>query len=390
MTIWRQPPVWSPLDLRAILAGVRAAWLGGGARARSVLEGLLREKYSPAELYLTDSGTSALTLALLVVRAATRAPVALPAYCCYDVATAADGAEIPFFLYDVDPRTLSPDFESLRETFKAGARSAVVAHLFGVPADLARVQEVAAPYQALVIEDAAQGSGCDYRGNPAGSLGALGVLSFGRGKGVTGGSGGALLLNDGRLAEALKQRQWRGIDLDRSPRGGVGALVRILAQWLLARPGWYAAPAALPFLQLGETIYRNPHPISGMIAFAAGVLTRTLVLAPGEIDARRRRASVLGERGHQGLQTWPIPDGWTAGWLRYPVVLPDTATTSLSHDLVVDGVARGYPLSLAVLGGFGGRRLNPSTGFPGASRLADRLVTVPTHRFVRGAKMPAF
>ncbi len=48
--------------------------------------------------------------------------------------------------------------------FEAGARSVVVAHLYGVPADLAAVQALAAEFGAILIEDAAQGSGCEWRG----------------------------------------------------------------------------------------------------------------------------------------------------------------------------------------------------------------------------------
>ncbi len=120
VSLFRQLPAWSPLTLGALLSGVRAAWFTDGRRVRQSLDADLRSAYQPVGLYLTDSGTSALTLALRVAEAATHAPVALPAYCCYDVATAADGAGVPFHLYDIDPATLSPDMESLRRAFEAG------------------------------------------------------------------------------------------------------------------------------------------------------------------------------------------------------------------------------------------------------------------------------
>ena len=161
-----------------------------------------------------------MTLALEVAAAVTHAPVALPAYCCYDVATAADGAGVAFHLYDLEPETLSPDLASLRRSFDAGARSVVVAHLYGVPADLAAVRALAAEFGAIVIEDAAQGSGCEWRGRPAGAHGALGVLSFGRGKGVTGGKGGALLVNEPSL-QAAAAAAWEASTGIRTPRGSL-------------------------------------------------------------------------------------------------------------------------------------------------------------------------
>ena len=61
--------------------------------------------------------------------------VALPAFGCFDVASAAIGADVPVSLYDIDPDTLSPDPDSLSRAFSQGARVAVIAPLYGVPVD---------------------------------------------------------------------------------------------------------------------------------------------------------------------------------------------------------------------------------------------------------------
>lgn len=385
MTLFRMPPAWSPITAGAILSGVRAAWLTDGTTARRQLDEALRKLSTPKELYLTDSGTSALTMALKVVDAATHAPVALPAYCCYDIATAADGAGVAFHLYDVEPNTLSPDLASLRRAFEAGARSVVVAHLYGVPADLAAVQALASEFGALVIEDAAQGSGCEWRGKPAGAHGALGVLSFGRGKGVTGGKGGALLVNDPALLDAARAA-WHASAGPRAPRGSFKDLLLLKAQWLFGRPSLYWIPAALPFLGLGETTYHRPKPIGGISTLAAGVLNRVLPMVPAEVTRRRANAERLEVR-FGGRQ---LPAGWQAGWLRFPNVRQHTAGESLTSHNVALGVMGGYPLALSDLQGFGTRRLNREAAFPGARILAERLVTIPTHRFVRSARVPVF
>lgn len=388
MRIFRQPPAWSPLSLGALLSGFRAAWLTDGRAARQALDAALREIYAPAELLLTDSGTSALNLALQVAHRTTGAPVALPAYCCFDVATAADGAGVPFLLYDIDPGTLSPELGSLRRAFEAGARSVVVAHLYGVPVDLARVQALAGEFGALIIEDAAQGSGCEWRGKPAGAHGALGVLSFGRGKGVTGGKGGALLVNDGGL-RAAAVAVWESSTGPKEPRGSFRDLLLLKAQWLFGRPSLYWIPASLPFLGLGETTYHAAHPVSGISTLTAGVLIRTMQLVPAEVLRRRSTASDLTGSSSGPGHVDPPPE-WKAGWLRYPLVLQRTAGSVITNYHVAFGVMRGYPKSLADLEGFGIRRLNPGDEFPGARMLAERLVTLPTHRFVRGARVPAF
>jgi dTDP-4-amino-4,6-dideoxygalactose transaminase len=388
LTLFRQPPAWSPLTLRALLAGIRAAWGTGGRMARAALEADLTSSYDSRRVYLTDSGTSALTLALQVAHASTDAPVALPAYCCYDMATAADGAATPFHLYDLDPRTLGPDLDSLRRAFEAGARTVVVAHLYGLPVDLARVQALAAGWGAVVIEDAAQGSGCEWQGRPAGAHGDLGVLSFGRGKGVTGGRGGALLMNAPRLLAAA-ERAWDSASGPRSPRGSVRDLLLLVAQWLFGRPSLYWVPASFPFLGLGETVYRPSHPVGGISALAAGVLGQTRPLARQEALVRRETAIRI-QAALSAFTHFRPPEGWVAGWLRYPLVLQRTAEVTASRYYRSRGVTRGYPGSIAELPGFGARRINAQDEFGGADELVDRLITIPSHRYVRSARVPAF
>src|SRR5207237_8893759 len=141
---------------------------------------------------LTGSGTTALTAALIGVLKDRPGAVALPAYGCYDLATAADGANAPVLLYDLDPHTLAPDLPQLRDALRQGASAVVVVHFYGHPVDLGEVKRLAAERGALVIEDAAQAAGAKLDGRPVGTQSSLAVLSFGRGKGLTGGSGGAL------------------------------------------------------------------------------------------------------------------------------------------------------------------------------------------------------
>ena len=253
----RQLPVHSPLGLAALAAGARALLSpAAGLDAEAEVQRRLAERFSGAAVLRTDSGTSALRLALHALGVARTGPVALPAYCCYDIATAADGAGVPVLLYDLDPLTLGPSFPSLVAVLEAGAQAVVAVHLYGVPADLGEICRLAEQHRALVVEDAAQGAGMSWEGRPAGATGSLGVLSFGRGKGCTGGGGGALLANDAAGERALAVARH---ELARGSGGG-DRLAAAGAQWLLGRPSLYGVPASLPFLGLGETVYREPTP----------------------------------------------------------------------------------------------------------------------------------
>jgi dTDP-4-amino-4,6-dideoxygalactose transaminase len=368
----RQLPVYSPLSLGALIGGA-AAMLRPGAEDE--LAAGLRERWAGADVLRTASGTGALTLALGAAARRAPGPVALPAYACYDLATAADGARASVLLYDVDPGTLGPDFPSLERALAAGARTVVAVHLYGVPVDLAHVTELARRYGAIVIEDAAQAAGTTIGGRPAGTIGPLGILSFGRGKGITGGSGGALLGND-ELGRAIVREVAGALGPGRTSAREV---VATAAQWLLGRPMLYALPASLPFLGLGETRYRAAEPVRGPSRFSAGVLRRTLELADEEAAVRRTSAERIMRILPRGLHVPGSPVG-RAGYLRLPIVADDVWTRRLGGSQARRlGILAGYPAALADLAGFGPRAGNAGDGFEGARRLALHLFTAPTH-----------
>src|SRR6266571_8143928 len=181
----RQLPAYSPVTAEALLAGVAAigrrlfsADLETADVYQQALETLTRH-FCARALFLADSGTSALQIALRATLGdGPGAPVALPAYCCYDVATAAAGAGVPVVLYDVAAHTLAPDLPSLEQALDRGARAIVVAHLYGMPVDIRPIRERAAQAGAIVIEDAAQGIGAAIGNAPVGTIGSLSILSF--------------------------------------------------------------------------------------------------------------------------------------------------------------------------------------------------------------------
>ena len=377
----KQLPVYSPVTVGSVAAAF-AAFVAGGDRARARVRERVHAEYGPRDLLLVDSGTTALMLALRAARreaeAAGRAPiVALPAYGCFDLATAAVGADVRVVLYDLDPATLGPDWPSLERALAHRPAAVVVAHLYGVPVDVARVAERAAAVDAVVVDDAAQGVGASIRGRPVGSLGTLGVLSFGRGKGRTGGGGGALLANDDRGVALLALV--RG-DIGASQRGLRAALL-LKAQWLLGRPALYWLPASLPFIALGETPYHSPHPASWMADSCAGALAAAWDDSVREIA--RRRAAAAAWRRQAAVKEWSLPESDAGdavrGELRLPAVLPPGRQASDVVARLGGGAMPGYPLSLAQLPALA-ERLDDAVDMPGAAVLAHRLVTLPCHR----------
>ncbi len=371
------PPVRSPLSAAAILRGWRSATSAREAdlAEAELLEALRAQGYLHA-VRLTDSGTSALALAIRLAVARSEGPVALPAYGCFDLATAVDAAQVDFVLYDVDPRTLGPDLDSLARAVDAGARSIVVAHLYGIPVDVAALRSTF-PSSLIWMDDAAQGVGAALHGLPLGVLGQLGVLSFGRGKGLTGGGGGALLVDTATdLASDVS-----ALALGPSAVGVLAPLIKAKAQWLLARPGLYSIPRAVPFLALGETVYGPPRPATQISKFALGLIAAGVKSVRSEWESRTRNARHYAQAlAGEDLQFPVRPSGAEPGWLRFPILLPARSSSDVRAEASARlGIMPGYPCALSDLEGFGARRRNVEDSFPGARMLAQRLITLPTH-----------
>jgi dTDP-4-amino-4,6-dideoxygalactose transaminase len=333
----------------------------------------LAEFFGVRGVVLTDSGTTALTLAIrALLREAGTDRVAIPGYSCYDLATAVRGAGARAVLYDLNPATLGPDWDSLGRALEAGVGAVVVAYLYGLPFDLRRVRAIADAAGVPVIEDAAQGVGASIGGKPLGSFGDLAVLSFGRGKGVTGGRGGALLALTEAGASAARREQLPG-----HRARGVMELVTLGAQALLARPSLYALPASLPFLGLGETVYRAPRPLRRESRVSAAVAEVNWAMREREIAVRRVNAERLVRAAEEGswLRSYRPFEGAEAGWLRFPVLAPEDAAPRLRAARAL-GVMPAYPRALADLAPL---PLAAEPVTPEARVLARRLWTLPTH-----------
>ena len=369
------PPVRSPLGPRALGAGVSGA-LGIGRDPRIRLAGRLAERYGARDVRLTDSGTAALRLAITGSLAIRDGFLALPAYGCYDLATAAIGAGATVRLYDLDAETLEPELRSLERLIDEGASAVVVAHLFGQPAPVDRIAELCRAAERTLIEDAAQEAGGRIADRRLGSFGSLSILSFGRGKGMTGGSGGAIVVHDDRGAAVLEA-------VDAVPAGTLGITDLLVAGslWALARPAWYWLPRALPGLKLGETVYKEPTEPRGMSRAAAAIVHAGLELLEGEAEARRRHATTLRAAASGGGVHLAATRrrGVEAGWLRLPVLLDEEARAAAGMPEAASlGIVRSYPLPLRKV-----TALMPALisveACPGADRLAIELYTVPTH-----------
>ncbi len=108
-------------------------------------------------------------------------------------------------LIDVDPVTYNMDPDLIEEKVTSRTKAILPVHLYGHPAEMGPILEIADRHGLWVIEDACQSHGAYYGGKRTGNLGHLGCFSFYFTKNLGGyGEGGMVVTNDAQLAESLR------------------------------------------------------------------------------------------------------------------------------------------------------------------------------------------
>jgi dTDP-4-amino-4,6-dideoxygalactose transaminase len=150
----------------------------------------------------------------------------------------------------------------------------------------------------------------------------------------------------------------------------------------IGRPSLYSIPASMPFLKLGETIYKEAHEPRSISQMAAAIASETLAAADTERANRANRVSVIVDMldDAPGLDVVrPIANG-QSGYLRLPVL--DTKGRAAAPNL---GIVRSYPRPLGEEP-VARQLLEPGEpATPGARTVCARLFTLPTHERVNGA-----
>jgi dTDP-4-amino-4,6-dideoxygalactose transaminase len=157
------------------------------------------------------NGTDALALALkaLGVHAGDEVITAANSFVATAEAIVHCGAT-PVFV-DVDPHTYTIDVDRIEDHITSRTKVIIPVHLYGQPADMRPILEIARKYGIKIIEDAAQAHGARYHGQRVGSIGDIACFSFYPGKNLGAcGDGGAVVTNDGEIADAIRRLRDHG------------------------------------------------------------------------------------------------------------------------------------------------------------------------------------
>jgi dTDP-4-amino-4,6-dideoxygalactose transaminase len=181
----------------------------------------LQETLGCPRALLTHSCTAALEMAAILCDIQPGDEVIMPSYTFVSTANAfVLRGGVPVFV-DIRPDTLNMDETRIEEAITPRTKAIVPVHYAGVPCAMDEINAIAKESNLFVIEDAAQALLSKYKNRFLGTLGHMGTLSFHETKNIISGEGGALLLNDERLAERAEIIWEKGTNRKKFFRGEV-------------------------------------------------------------------------------------------------------------------------------------------------------------------------
>jgi perosamine synthetase len=147
------------------------------------------------------NGTAALETALYAAGIEQGDEIIMPAFTIISCALAAIRLGAVPVLVDAEPDTWNMDVSQIEAKITSKTRAIMPVHIYGHPVDMDPVLEIAERNNLIVIEDAAEVHGAEYKGRKCGSLGQISAWSFYANKIITTGEGGMVLTSDPRMAE---------------------------------------------------------------------------------------------------------------------------------------------------------------------------------------------
>jgi len=200
-------PIIGEEEKKAVLDVVSSGMLvnasyEGGAQVRA-FEGKVQKLVGAKHVVAVNSGTAALHTVLMALGVKPGDEVVVPSFTFLATANVvlACGAK-PVFVDIKDDYNMDPDAFSRAITRRT--RAVIPVHIYGYPADMDEIREIASRRSVRVIEDAAESLGATYKGTQTGRLSDAGCFSLYATKVVTSGEGGAISTDDDELADLLR------------------------------------------------------------------------------------------------------------------------------------------------------------------------------------------
>jgi perosamine synthetase len=187
-------------EVELVTEALRSGWISGAGPHIERFEEEWAAYCGRKHGIAVANGTVALHLAIALLGLQPGDEVIMPTFTIISCALPVVLAGAVPVLVDSEPRTWTMDVEQVAARITSRTRAIMPVHIYGHPADMTPMQDLADRHGLAIIEDAAEAHGALYRGQRCGSFGTVSCFSFYANKLVTTGEGGMLLVDDDALA----------------------------------------------------------------------------------------------------------------------------------------------------------------------------------------------
>jgi perosamine synthetase len=213
-------PVNEPLlgegELKNVIDCVKSGWISSAGSYISEFEKKFSAYCGVKHGIAVSNGTTALHAACAVLGLEPGDEVIMPAFTIISCALGIIYAGGKPVLVDAEPETWNMDISKIEEKITPKTKAIMAVHIYGHPADMDPIRDLAKKYDLKIIEDAAEAHGAEYRGKKTGGLGDISCFSFYANKIITTGEGGMVLTDSDAYAEAV--RSFRNLCFDKDRR----------------------------------------------------------------------------------------------------------------------------------------------------------------------------
>ena len=220
MTVFNVPP-FTGKEMEYISQAVENQKICGDGEFTKKCNQWIEERTGTGKCLLTTSCTHGLELAALLSGIGPGDEVIMPAYTFVSTADAfvLRGAT-PVFV-DIRPDTMNIDETKIEAAITERTKVIAPVHYAGIGCEMDTIMDIAKRHHLMVIEDAAQGIMSTYKGQPLGTIGDFGALSFHETKNYSMGEGGALLIRDQKYVEEAEILREKGTNRSKFFRGQI-------------------------------------------------------------------------------------------------------------------------------------------------------------------------
>ncbi|HCE66586.1 MAG: aminotransferase DegT [Geobacteraceae bacterium GWC2_55_20] len=201
-------PVAEPLvterDIELVNEALKSGWISSAGKFLDLFEERWAAYCGMPHGIAVSNGSTALDVAVGLLDLQPGDEVIMPTFTIISPAQSVVRAGGIPVLVDSEPRTWQMDVNQIEAKISSRTRAILVVHIYGHPADMDAILDIARRHNLTVIEDAAEVHGAEYKGRRCGGLGDISTFSFYANKLVTTGEGGMVLVRTTEMAERAR------------------------------------------------------------------------------------------------------------------------------------------------------------------------------------------